>query len=81
MSSIPGLCIGVREKILATPSVGARGETHVQRNKCADWASSKKCTFVCWLLGLNPPLELIEMKDALLYSFKIKFMGLNLIKP
>ena len=36
---------------------------------------------MCWLLGLNPPLELIEMKDALLYSFKIKFMGLNLIKP
>ena len=42
MSSIPGRVIGVREKIVATPSVGVRGKTHVLRNKRTDWASSKK---------------------------------------
>ena len=34
--------IGVREKILASPSVGVGGKTHVCRNKRADWAGRKK---------------------------------------
>ena len=42
MSLILGHSLGVREKILATPSVGVGGETHVCRNKGAEWASSKK---------------------------------------
>ena len=42
MSSIPGCGIGVREKIVATPSVGVGGKTHVHRNKRTDWVSSKK---------------------------------------
>ena len=41
-SSFPGHSIGAREKMLATPSVGALGKAHVNRNKCAQWASSKK---------------------------------------
>ena len=42
VSLIPGCSIGIREKILATPSVGVRGEAHVHRNKHVGWASSKK---------------------------------------
>ena len=29
-------------KILAEPSVGVGGETHLRRNKCADWTNSKE---------------------------------------
>ena len=39
---IPGRGIGVEGKILAMPSMGVRGKTHVCRYKCTDWASSKK---------------------------------------
>ena len=42
MSSIPGSGIGVREKILAMPSLGVGGKTHVHRNKCADWVSRRR---------------------------------------
>ena len=48
MSLIPGRRKGVREKILAMLSVGVRAETHVRRNECAVWGSSKKAT-----LGLD----------------------------
>ena len=41
MSLIPGRGIGVRGSILAKPSVGVLGKTHVRRNKCKDWASRK----------------------------------------
>ena len=41
MNLIPGRNLGVREKILAMPSVGVGGKAHVCRNKCADLASSK----------------------------------------
>ena len=45
---IPGCGIGVREKIIATPSVGmgvrVGGKAHVCRNKKVNWASSKKTT-------------------------------------
>ena len=42
MSLIPGRGIGVRKKILATPSVGVGGKAHVCTNERVDWASSKK---------------------------------------
>ena len=42
MSLIPGRSIRVREKILATPSTGVEGKTHVRRNKCADCASRRR---------------------------------------
>ena len=42
ISSIPSCSIGVREKILATPSEGVWGKTHVRRNKHANWASRNK---------------------------------------
>ena len=44
MNLIPGCSVGVREKILAMPSVGVGGKAHVCRNKCADLASCKKTT-------------------------------------
>ena len=46
MSSIPGHGLRVREKILAMPSMGVGGETHVRRNKCVEWASVKKKSFM-----------------------------------
>ena len=42
MSLIPGLGIGVREKILATPSVGEGGKTHVQRQIKVSRKKTKK---------------------------------------
>ena len=42
MSLIPCCSIGVREKILAIPSVEEGGKTNVHRYKDADWASIKK---------------------------------------
>ena len=44
MSSIPGRGIGVKEKILATPSVGVSGEAHKCKYKRVDWSSNKKCS-------------------------------------
>ena len=41
VSLIPGRSIGVREKILAMPSVGVLDETPVHRYKRVDWVSSK----------------------------------------
>ena len=42
MSSIPSRGIGVREKILAAPSVGVGGKTYVSRYRRTDWASNSK---------------------------------------
>ena len=42
MSLILGHSLGVREKILATPSVGVGGETRGLRRKRTDLARSKK---------------------------------------
>ena len=35
VSSTPGCDIGIREKMLATPSLGVWGKSHIRRNKCA----------------------------------------------
>ena len=44
MSLIPGCGIGVREKIIAKPSVVVEGKAHVRGNKHVNLASSKKTT-------------------------------------
>ena len=53
MSLILGHSLGVREKILATPSVGVGGETRGLRRKRTDLARSKKPYLstkkVCWV--------------------------------
>ena len=71
MSSIPGCGIGVREKILATPSVGVGGEAHVRRNKCTDWASSKK-TSMRWNFISGP-----EVGDSVAPSLLRKLLLLR----
>ena len=59
MSSIPSRGIGVREKsILAMPSVGVGGETHVCRNKCVDRTSSKE------IIGLVATLEVAQQCES-----------------
>ena len=71
---IPGRCIGVWGKILATPSVGVWGETHVCRNKCWNWARRKKIDSSLLILSWHyHSSELEKLPDL----FSLKALSLS----